>query len=108
MKKLPPEFPGPLVHTNFEEIQNISGENGYAEAVLKMVRELTGIELRLRKLGVNGYGERLRLYAELETSRETYCIERTGKTPALLLFQCCLDAVNGELIRKTLAQSRPS
>jgi 2-isopropylmalate synthase len=102
--KLPPEFPDPLVYTNFEEIR-IYGESGEAETVLKTVRKLTGFELRLGKLGVNGCGERLRLYVELAVPRgssedpwslkETYCIERIGKTPALLLFQCCLDAVNG-------------
>ncbi|AEF85124.1 2-isopropylmalate synthase (Alpha-isopropylmalatesynthase) (Alpha-IPM synthetase) [Treponema primitia ZAS-2] len=68
------------------------------EAVLGAVRKLTKAEPRLRTT-VTGYGERLRLYAEINVrdlsgEERLFAMERTGSSQGLLLFQCCLDAVN--------------
>jgi hypothetical protein len=62
----------------------------------------------LEKTAVNGFGSRVRLYAEIKAGDRLYAVERTGAASGRLLFECCLDAVNGEGLRQHGAASLPA
>jgi 2-isopropylmalate synthase len=76
-----------------------------ALAALDLSCRLTGRKLRFARIGLSGGGSRIRLYAEIlgqdsqpeavEGKGEIAAFERIGPSAGLLLFQCCLDAVNG-------------
>ncbi|MDR1949947.1 MAG: 2-isopropylmalate synthase [Spirochaetaceae bacterium] len=86
------------------EVGNSGGDDGvldgegetWVKVIPKAVSAYTGTELSLRRLGINGVGEKLRLYAEISTpGGKLYAPERIGSPAGLLLLDCCLDAVNG-------------
>jgi 2-isopropylmalate synthase len=54
--------------------------------------------LALEKIALNGFGGHVRLYAEISAGGRLYAVERIGMVPGRLLFECCLDAVNGEAL----------
>jgi 2-isopropylmalate synthase len=72
-----------------------------ALAALDLTWRLTGRKLRFARIGLSGGGGRIRLYAEIlkegggEEAGGEAAFERIGPSAGLLLFQCCLDAVNG-------------
>jgi 2-isopropylmalate synthase len=84
--------------------QKLSGSGSTtAEAILDALSKLTEKKIRFQKIETGGYGDRLRLYTEISVSGgaegeihsdNLLAIERTGKAAGILLFQCCLDAVN--------------
>jgi hypothetical protein len=54
----------------------------------------------VEKTAASGSGGRFRLYAEISAGGRLYAAERTGALPGRLLCECCLDAVNGEGLRR--------
>jgi 2-isopropylmalate synthase len=108
----------------FDHVRSFTGEGESRSAILlKAILNLTGKNLRINKIAMNGSGSKIRLYAEIivlgdadktddsdkmaqrewmapsgagQTSDDKfYAVERIGNSAALLLFECCLDAVNG-------------
>jgi 2-isopropylmalate synthase len=83
-----------------------AGEQYYLEgvgesesaAVLAALSALPFPAPALEKTALNGFGGRIRLYAEIYAGGRLYAVERTGTAPGRLLFECCLDAVNGEIL----------
>jgi 2-isopropylmalate synthase len=71
-----------------------TGES-WTKVVLETVSRCTGMDLQLKRVGINGGGDKLRLYGEICIQGKRYGIERIGSTPGLLLLDCCLDGVNG-------------
>jgi 2-isopropylmalate synthase len=86
------------------ELYHLEGEGETeAAAILAALAVLPGPALSLTKTALNGFGSRFRLYAEIRSGGRLYAVERTGAVPGRLLFECCLDAVNGEGLRVALA-----
>jgi 2-isopropylmalate synthase len=53
------------------------------------------------RIATNGFGGRLRLYAEISfDSERLYALERAGASAAELLFLCGLDAINAEAVNQ--------
>jgi 2-isopropylmalate synthase len=65
-------------------------------AVLELAAAFSGIRLALKKLRINGCGNRIRLYAEISAAGKLYALERSGASSGMLLFQCCLDVINAQ------------
>ncbi|WP_010260121.1 LeuA family protein [Treponema primitia] len=136
MKLLPKNMPRPWICRSFSEtftkddskhnviikaavvpygigkpVRKLAGEGyGGAIAVLKAVNKIKAVSLRLSRFEINGYGNQLRLYAEITVSDDTgkeipYAIERTGLTAGLPLFQCCMDAVNAFIVSRSRDQA---
>jgi 2-isopropylmalate synthase len=68
-------------------------------AVLSALASLPGPALSLGKISVNGFGGRIRLYAEINAGGRHYAVERTGAVSGRLFVECCLDAINAESLR---------
>lgn len=69
-------------------------------AVLAALSSLPGPPLSVKKTAQSGSGSRFRLYAEISAGPRRYALERTGAIPGRLLCECCLDALNGEALRR--------
>jgi 2-isopropylmalate synthase len=125
--KLPPAFPGPLVCVSFkaaysaaevaiEAVLKVYGKTGVgnegsreisgrgedeAAAVSEALGGLGGSAPMFSRIATNGFGGRLRLYAEISfASGVTYALERAGASAAELLFLCGLDAINAEAVNQ--------
>jgi hypothetical protein len=122
---LPPGFPGPLVCVSFaaafaaaprprfeveaalgvyggtEPERRVCGAgNSEADAVSEALGNAGSSPPEFSRVSLNGYGGRLRLYAELAfPSGRVYALERAGASPAEALFLCGLDALNAEAAR---------
>jgi 2-isopropylmalate synthase len=76
-----------------------AGESREA-AVLEALAGLDGLYglggggIEITRIGLTGSGARLRVYTELTSGGRPFAVERRGDSAPLLLFQCCLDAVN--------------
>jgi 2-isopropylmalate synthase len=73
----------------------VSGE-GPTEtaAVLNAAQTLSEDGLKLTYSAMNGCGNKIRLYAEIIAAGKLCAVERIGPQSGLLLFECCLDALN--------------
>ena len=133
IQALPPEYPGPLVIRDFSEtfseegwppglkkfrielslgpcgkgageLYHLEGEGETETAAIPAaLSALPGPALSVAKTAVSGSGGRFRLYAEISAGGRLYPVERTGAIPGRLLCECCLDAVNGEGLRRALS-----
>jgi 2-isopropylmalate synthase len=129
MGALPPDFPYPFGCVSFKEIEETRGEQrfcrveaalkrrgsadsepplllagegaSFSEAILNAVDEMFHAELFVMRNAVTGYGNKIRLYAEIESKGRVYAMERIGSSRAYLLFQCFLDVINsGSIFRR--------
>jgi 2-isopropylmalate synthase len=83
-----------------EERCHLEGEGpSESAAVLLALAALPGPALFLEKTAVNGFGGRVRFYAEIKAGGRCYAVERTGAVPGRLFVECCLDAINAESLR---------
>jgi 2-isopropylmalate synthase len=89
------------VYRGAEGPQEISGAGeSEAAAVSRALQSLCGFQIGFFRTALNAYGGRTRLYTEIALpSGRSYALERTGTSPAELLFLCGLDAVNAEAVR---------
>jgi 2-isopropylmalate synthase len=126
--KLPGGFPGPLICVSFtaafssipnprvsveaalrvyggtEPERPVSGAGkNEAEAVSAVLKSAGYSPPEFSRVSLNGYGGRLRLYAELAfPSGRAYALERAGSSPAEILFLCGRDALNAEAVREAV------
>jgi 2-isopropylmalate synthase len=89
------------VYDGTEGTREVSGAGeSEAAAVSQALRRLCGFSVDFFRSALNGYGGRVRLYTEIALpSGRFYALERTGASPAELLFLCGLDALNAEAVR---------
>jgi 2-isopropylmalate synthase len=71
-----------------------------AEAVLNAANSFSEHRLELTYSAINGCGNKIRLYAEIAAAGKLYALERIGRQSGRLLFECCLDALNAERLRR--------
>ncbi len=71
--------------------------NVLVAALLDIVREETGLSLKIRNFSQTGFGETHRVYLEASIDGfgdRMWAFERRGPVPGLLALECMLDAVN--------------
>jgi 2-isopropylmalate synthase len=96
------EIEGALyVHGGKEEERRFCGAGeSEAAAVLDALRKAGFTAPEFFRISLAGAGGSVRLYAETGfPSGRTYAVERSGTSPARLLFLCALDALNAEALQ---------